>query len=63
MLGISFLNTWNLHVESSLRFIALSNEDTDIETRLMDKGEGEEGEGKMNGKSSVHTYTLAYVNR
>ena len=29
----------------------------------MDKGEGEEGEGKMNGKSSVHTYTLAYVNR
>ena len=63
MLGISVLNTWNLHVESSLRFIALSNEDTDTETRLTDKGEGEEGQGKVNGKSSMHTYTLTYVNR
>ena len=63
MLGISFLNTWNLHVESSLRFIAVSNEDKDIENRLMDKGEGEEGEGKMRGKSSMHTYTLTFVSR
>ena len=29
----------------------------------MDKGGGEEGEGEMNGESSMDAYTLAYVNR
>ena len=45
--------------------MALSSEDTDIDTDtwLLDKSEGEEGEGKMNGKSSMDTYTLTYVNR
>ena len=31
--------------------------------RLMDKGEGEEGEGEMNGESSMDAYTLTYVKR
>ena len=29
----------------------------------MDKGGGEEGEGEMNGESSMDAYTLTYVNR
>ena len=29
----------------------------------MDKGGGEEGEGEMNGDSSMDAYTLIYVNR
>ena len=29
----------------------------------MDKGRGEEGEGEMNGESSMEAYTLTYVNR
>ena len=29
----------------------------------MDKGWGEEGEGEMNGESSMDVYTLPYVNR
>ena len=29
----------------------------------MDKGGGEQGEGKMNGESSMDAYTLTYVNR
>jgi len=31
--------------------------------RLMDKGGGEEGEGEMNGESSMDAYILTYVNR
>ena len=40
-----------------------SNGDTDIENSLMDKGGGKEGEGEINGQSSMDAYTLAYVNR
>ena len=29
----------------------------------MDKGGKEEGEGEMNGESSMDSYTLTYVNR
>ena len=29
----------------------------------MDKGWGEEGEGEINGESSMDSYTLTYVNR
>ena len=29
----------------------------------MDKGVGEEGQGEMNGESSMDAYTLTYVNR
>ena len=29
----------------------------------MDKGGGEEGEGEMNGESSMDAYTLTYVKR
>ena len=31
--------------------------------RLMDKGEGEEGEGEMNGESRMDAYIVTYVNR
>ena len=37
--------------------------DIDIENRLMDKGWGVEGEGEMNGDSSMEAYTLTHVNR
>ena len=37
-----------------------SSGDTDIEIRLTDKGRGGEGEGEINGESSVDVYTLAY---
>ena len=33
--------------------MASSNGDADIENRLMDKGQGEEGEEGMNGESST----------
>ena len=36
-----------------------SSGDTDIEIRLTDKGRGGEGEGEINGESSVDVYTLA----
>ena len=35
--------------------------ETDIENRLVEKGGGEEGEGEMNGESSMEAYTLPYV--
>ena len=34
---------------------------TQKENRLMDKGCGKEGEGELNGESSVEAYTLSYV--
>ena len=37
--------------------------DADIENILKDKGEVEEGEGWINGESSMDSYTLTYVNR
>ena len=37
--------------------------DADIENTLMDKGWGEEGEGQINGESSMDAYTLTYVKR
>jgi len=39
----------------------VSNEDTDIESRLKEKGEGEEGEGEMSGENIMEAYTLTYV--
>ena len=33
----------------------------DVENRLMDKGRGEEGEGEMNGESSMKAYTQPHV--
>jgi len=38
-----------------------SGGDTHIENRFMNKGGGEEGEGEMNGESSMEAYTLPYV--
>jgi len=38
-----------------------SNGDTDIENRFMDKDQGEEEEGGMNGESSIEAYTVPYV--
>ena len=38
-----------------------SNGDTDIEKRLMDKGTRQEGEGEINGESSLDTCTLPYI--
>ena len=32
-----------------------------METDVWDKGKGEEGEGEMNGDSSMEAYTLLYV--
>ena len=40
-----------------------SSGDADTENRLMDKGQGEEGEGEINGESSMDAYILIYVNR
>ena len=36
--------------------------DTNIENRLTNPGMGREGEGGMNGESSMEIYTLSYVN-
>ena len=33
-----------------------------IENTLMNKGGGEEGEGEIDGESSMDAYTLTYVN-
>ena len=38
-----------------------SNGDADIENRHMDTGREEEGEGWMNGESSLEIYILLYV--
>ena len=44
------------------RLLQDSNRDVDTENRLMDKSvEGKEGEGEMNGESSMEAYTPAYV--
>ena len=40
-----------------------SSGDVDIQNRLTDKGGEEEGEGEMNGESSMDSYTVTYVNR
>ena len=48
---------WNLEG----LYLQGSNGDADIENRLMDKSEGEEGEGEMNGESIMEAYTLPYV--
>ena len=41
----------------------VSNGDADIENRLTDKGGGQEGEGEMNGQSSMDACTPTFVNR
>ena len=40
-----------------------SNEDADIENKLTGKGGGQDGEGKINGKSSMDAYAPTFVNR
>ena len=37
--------------------------ETQTENRLMDKGGEEEGEGEINGESSIEANTSTYVNR
>ena len=54
---------WNLEGWYWWIYSQSSNGDADIENRLMDKGGGEQGEGEMNGESSMDAYTLTYVNR
>ena len=65
---ISYINTYNTYIwnlEGWCKWTCLqsSSGDADIENRLMDKGGKEEGEGEMNGESSMDSYTLTYVNR
>ena len=60
---ISFINAY---IESIERwywwtYLQSCDRDTDTENRLMDKGRGEEREGKRNGKSSMGAYTLTYI--
>ena len=38
-----------------------SSGDADIQNILIDKDRGEEGEGEMNGESSMEAYILPYV--
>ena len=38
-----------------------SNGDTEKKNKFMDKGCGKEGEGELNGESSMEAYTLSYV--
>ena len=52
-----YIYIWNLEG----LYLQGSNGDADIENRLMDKSEGEEGEGEMNGESIMEAYTLPYV--
>ena len=35
--------------------------ETHTENRHMDKGQGEEGEGEINGENSMEAYKLPYV--
>ena len=62
---ISNINTyiWNLEGWYWRIYLHSSNGNTDIENRLMDEGRREEGEGGMNGESSMEAYTPTYVNR
>ena len=41
----------------------VSNGDADIENRLTDKGGEQEGEGEMNGESSMDACAPTFVNR
>ena len=60
---ISYINTyiWNLERWYWWTYLQDSNGDADIENRFMDTGTGKEGEGDMNGESSMEAYTLQYV--
>ena len=62
---ISCINTYIWNLEGWYWWICLQSSigDTHIENRLIDKGRGEEGEGEINGESSMDAYTLTYVNR
>ena len=46
----------------SMNLFSGSSGETDIENRLVDTGQGE-GEGGLNGESSLEIYTLPYLNR
>ena len=61
---ILYINTYIWNLEGWYWRICLQSSigDTDIENRLTDKGRGEEGEGEINGESSMDAYTLTYVN-
>ena len=56
-------NLWNLVRWYWPICLQSSNGDADIENGLMDNSEEEEREGKINGESSMDTFTLMYVNR
>ena len=57
---ISYINAyiWNLEGWYWWTCSQSSNEDGDAENRLIDKDGGEEGDGEMNGESSMKAYTL-----
>ena len=52
---------WNLERWYWWIYLQDSSADADIENSLMDKSRGENGEGEMNGESSMEAYTLPYV--
>ena len=60
---VLYINTyiWNLERWYWGTYSQSNNEDADIENRLRYKGWGEEGEGEMNGESSMEAYILPYV--
>ena len=62
---ISYIDTYIWNLEGWYWWICSqsSNGDSDTENRLMDKGGEEEGEGEINGESSIEANTSTYVNR
>ena len=48
-------------IKMTLMNLQHSNGDRDEENRLMDKGCRKEGEGELNGESSMEAYTFQYV--
>ena len=44
-----------------MNFSQSTNGVADIKNRRMDKGGGGEGEGEMNGESSLETFALIYI--
>ena len=58
---ISYINTYIWNLEKWDWWTYLQGSNGDVENRLMDKGRGEEGEGEMNGESSMKAYTQPHV--
>ena len=51
----------NLEEQQSLNVTLNTYSELDMENRLVDKGKREDGEGEMNGESSMETYILPHV--